>query len=86
MGWQCRFFETSLHGWSDKILGLESEQSSDQPTPATRPKVIADGPLDQTVMDLMGGQLELLPWQIAIDGSSEPVDGIYTTAAFSLTA
>ena len=54
------------------------EQSSNQPAPATRPKVIADGPLDQTVMDLMGGQLELLPWQTAIDGSSEAVGGIYT--------
>ena len=29
-------------------------------------------------MNAMGDRLELLPWQIAIDGSSEPVDGIYT--------
>ncbi len=53
-------------------------QSLNQPTLASRPKVIADGPLAYAVMDLMGDQLELLPWQVAIDGSSEPVDGIYT--------
>jgi glyoxylate reductase len=53
-------------------------QSLNQPNPAGRPKVIADGPLAPAVTDLMGDQLELLPWQVAIDGSSEPLDGIYT--------
>ena len=40
--------------------------------------VIADGPLDPVVMGFLGNQIVLLPWQAAIDGTNEPVDGIYT--------
>ena len=43
-----------------------------------RPRVVADGPLDDTITELLGDQVELLPWQVALEGSREPVDGIYT--------
>jgi len=42
------------------------------------PKVIADGPLAEAVATLMDGRVELLPWSVAIEGSADPVDGIYT--------
>ena len=45
---------------------------------APRPKVIADGPLDDTVLGFMNDRLALLPWRLAETGASEPVDGIYT--------
>ena len=49
------------------------------PSNATaRPKVIADGPLDDTVLGFMSDRLELLPWRLAQGGLSEAVDGIYT--------
>ena len=40
--------------------------------------VIADGPLDPTVIELAGNQIEFLPWQVALDGSDETIDAIYT--------
>lgn len=43
-----------------------------------RPRVVADGPLDATISGLLQGQVELLPWQVALEGSREPVAGIYT--------
>ncbi len=43
-----------------------------------KPKVIADGPLDAAVHEFLDGQVELLPWDIALNGSKETVDGIYT--------
>lgn len=42
------------------------------------PRVVADGPLDSTVTGMLDGHVELLPWQVALEGSREPVDGIYT--------
>lgn len=42
------------------------------------PRVIADGPLDATVLGLLAGQVEILPWEVAQTGSREPVDGLYT--------
>lgn len=41
-------------------------------------RVIADGPLGQAVLDLMGNEIEVLPWSMAVEGSSDPVDAIYT--------
>ncbi len=41
-------------------------------------QVIADGPLDETILRLGVGKIEWLPWEIALDGRGEPVDGIYT--------
>ena len=40
--------------------------------------VIADGPLAQVVTELAGDQIEFLPWQVALEGSPKPIDGIYT--------
>jgi glyoxylate reductase len=41
-------------------------------------RVVADGPLGQTVLELFGDQIEVLPWSVAIEGTSEPVDAVYT--------
>ena len=43
-----------------------------------RPRVAADGPLDETVLGFMADRLELLPWDVTREGTSEPLDGIYT--------
>jgi glyoxylate reductase len=40
--------------------------------------VVADGPLAPAILDLMGSQISVLPWNIALEGSHESVDGIYT--------
>jgi glyoxylate reductase len=42
-----------------------------------KPRVIADAP-DQMVLDFMADRVELLPWDVAVQGSDEHVDGIYT--------
>ncbi len=41
-------------------------------------RVIADGPLDETVVGLAGDDIEFLPWTVAVEGTRNPVDGIYT--------
>ena len=41
-------------------------------------RVIADGPLDDIVLGFAGPSIEFLPWDVAVNGTSEPVDGIYT--------
>ncbi|MDE0626815.1 MAG: D-glycerate dehydrogenase [Bryobacterales bacterium] len=41
-------------------------------------RVIADGPLDDIVLGFAGPSIEFLPWDVALNGTSEPVDGIYT--------
>ena len=41
-------------------------------------RVIADGPLDDTVLGFAGPSIEFLPWSVALKGTREPVDGIYT--------
>lgn len=43
-----------------------------------RPRVVADGPLDETVLGFMADRLELLPWDVTRDGASGPIDGVYT--------
>ncbi|MCA9163762.1 MAG: D-glycerate dehydrogenase [Planctomycetales bacterium] len=42
------------------------------------PLVIADGPLAPNIMTLLEGHVRLLPWDVAVNGSDEPVAGIYT--------
>ncbi len=42
------------------------------------PQVIADGPVDEVILDLGAGKVEWLPWEVALDGREKPVDGIYT--------
>ncbi len=41
-------------------------------------RVLADGPLDPTVLGFSQGQVDFLPWALARGGRSEPLDGIYT--------
>ena len=41
-------------------------------------QVIADGPLDAVILRLGAGKLEWLPWEVALKGRGEAVDGIYT--------
>ena len=41
-------------------------------------KVIADGPLDSTVLGFAGPTIRFLDWDLAVGGTEEPVDGIYT--------
>ncbi|WP_231749486.1 2-hydroxyacid dehydrogenase [Tautonia plasticadhaerens] len=41
------------------------------------PRVIADGPLDPTVLGLLDGRVELLPWE-AEPAEPGTVDGVYT--------
>lgn len=43
-----------------------------------RPRVVADGPLDETVLGFMADRFELLAWDVAREGASEQIDGIYT--------
>lgn len=40
--------------------------------------MVADGPLDETIGGLLRGAVEVVPWTVALEGSREPVDGIYT--------
>jgi len=42
------------------------------------PRVIADLPLAPNIDKLLAGRVELLPWQVALDGSKEPIAGLYT--------
>lgn len=41
-------------------------------------RVIADGPLDETVTGFAGADIEFLPWPSPTSGVPAPVDGIYT--------
>lgn len=42
------------------------------------PRVVADGPLAPAIEALLAGHVEVLPWDVALQGSREPVDAIYT--------
>jgi glyoxylate reductase len=42
------------------------------------PKVIADGPLSHSVIALLEGKVELLPWEHLICDRDESISGIYT--------
>ena len=43
-----------------------------------RPRVIADGPLAPAIETLLAGEVELLPWSVAVADAVTPVDAIYT--------
>ncbi len=43
-----------------------------------QPRVVADGPLDNTVLGFMAGRVELLSWDVALRGTHETVDAVYT--------
>lgn len=42
------------------------------------PRVIADGPLAPTVLELLAGKVELLPWSVAETSGDPSVLGLYT--------
>ena len=42
------------------------------------PRVIADTPLDPVIDSLLAGKVEILPWSVAVEGSRERIDGVYT--------
>jgi glyoxylate reductase len=42
------------------------------------PRVVADLPVDDTIEGLLRGRVELIPWQVALEGSAVAVDGMYT--------
>jgi glyoxylate reductase len=48
------------------------------PLARSLPRVVCDGPLTPTIQSLLQGRVELLPWDVALQGASEPVEGIYT--------
>ena len=41
-------------------------------------RIIADGPLPTAILELLGDQVEILPWSVAEAGSELPIDGVYT--------
>ncbi len=45
---------------------------------ATRPRVIADTPLDARIEALLRDRVEVLPWSVAMSGGDETVAGLYT--------
>ena len=42
------------------------------------PCVVADGPFTPAIAALLEGRVTLLPWDVALSGAREPVDGIFT--------
>ncbi|QDU30159.1 Glyoxylate/hydroxypyruvate reductase B [Anatilimnocola aggregata] len=42
------------------------------------PRVVADTPLNPVIEALLAGKVEILPWSVALEGTSEPVAGLYT--------
>jgi glyoxylate reductase len=51
---------------------------SDEIPPSSLPRVIADGPLDGTLVELLREEVTLLPWEVALASKREIIDGIYT--------
>ena len=43
-----------------------------------KPRVIADGPLDPTILEGLGGHVELLGWETTEGPRDETIAGIYT--------
>jgi glyoxylate reductase len=54
------------------------ENAAQDQVAGRKPRVVADGPLAPAVIEFLDGQVELLPWEVALNGSSDRVDGIYT--------
>jgi glyoxylate reductase len=49
-----------------------------EPDRRERPRVVADGPLDSVLDELLGEAVELVPWEATTTGSPSPVLGVYT--------
>lgn len=41
-------------------------------------RIVADTPLDPVIDGLLSGKVEILPWSVALEGTSQQVDGVYT--------
>ncbi len=41
-------------------------------------RVVADTPLDPVIDALLAGKVEIFPWSVALEGSRERIDGVYT--------
>ncbi len=54
------------------------ERDSQQPIFSKRPRVVADGPLDNTVLGFMADRVEILSWDVALQGTREIIDAVYT--------
>ena len=59
---------------------LETHSGGDDEAPksARIPRIVADLPLDATILDLLRDRVELLPWRTALEGKGTRVDGMYT--------
>jgi glyoxylate reductase len=51
---------------------------TDFSTPSRLPRVVADLPLDATIEGLLRDRVQLIPWQVALTGNLQPVEGMYT--------
>jgi hypothetical protein len=47
-------------------------------THPTPPRILADLPVSDVVLELLGGRCELLPWETARHADPGPIEGIYT--------
>ena len=48
------------------------------PNSSRLPRVIADLPVDATIQELLRDRVELIPWQVAMEGNGTRADAIYT--------
>ena len=49
-----------------------------RPNSSPLPCVVADLPLDSTILELLRDRVELIPWQIAREGEKTLAEAIYT--------
>jgi len=56
---------------------MQAQERTDSPNGSPRPCVVADGPLDETVLGLMANRVELLPWDTT-PAPGKTVEAIYT--------
>jgi glyoxylate reductase len=46
--------------------------------PSPLPRVVADGPLADAVLELLANKVEILSWDVALEGSRDEIAGLYT--------
>ena len=47
-------------------------------TDGSLPRIVADTPLDEVVLELLDGRVEIVPWSVALEGTDSSVTGLYT--------
>ena len=47
-------------------------------TGTSRPRVVADGPLAEAIIELLANEVELVPWSATVSGADGPVSAVYT--------